>query len=118
MIRPLALTDSYFVNGLGHSEESAIARRDLSDYLYLVADCLTVVFHEAKSLGLSDIDLIETANRYLDEARTSLESLIDVADVDGLPQQIGAPPELLTVAAALNHLARLLEEAEFPEVLS
>jgi hypothetical protein len=118
MIRPLVLTDSYVVNGLGISEESVTARRELSDYLYLVADCLTVVFHEAGSLGLSEFDLVATANRYLAEARTSLESVAGDTAGEALPPYIGAPDEILAVATALSRRAQLLEAVGVPGTIS
>lgn len=118
MIRALALTDSHFVNGLGNSEEAATARNELCDYLYLVADCLTVVFHESESLGLSDVDLMETANRYLDEARDSLASVPWNAGEGELPQRLGSPDEIPVAATELSRRARLLEDTGFQKSLS
>ena len=111
MIRPLALKDSHLVNGLGSSEKASSALNELSDYLYLVADCLTVLFHEAESLGLSNLELMETANRYLDEARDSVTSL-SWAPINGeLPGRVNSPDEIPTAATELARRARLLEES-------
>jgi len=118
MIRRLNLTDNDFVNGLGISETSTTARHALSDYLYLVADCLTVVFQQSESLGLSDVDLMLTANRYLNEARQSLASTEwDGADCE-LPHQLETPDDIAAAATELSRQARLLEDAGFQQSLS
>ncbi len=118
MIRALALTDSHLVNGLGNSDEATTARNELCDYLYLVADCLTVVFYESESLGLSDIDLVEAANRYLDEARDSLATVSWSAGDGELPQRLGSPDEIPVAATELSRRARQLEDTGFHKSLS
>ncbi len=118
MIRSLTLTDSYVANGMGSSEESGVSRHEISDYLYLVADCLTVVFHESESLGLSDLDVMETANRYLDEARLSCASIPWSDGSAGFPARLGTPDEIPVAATELSRRARLLEDAGWSESLS
>ncbi|MBI1315167.1 hypothetical protein GC176_28080 [bacterium] len=111
MIRPLALTDRLNIDGATTSSSLVVIRSELSDYLYLVADCLTVVFHESDSLGLSDIDLLETANRYLDEARDSLIAAESVVGRLELPCRLAALHEIPDAATELSRRARLLEDA-------
>lgn len=118
MIRPLTLTNSFFANGSGHSAKSVASRHEISDYLYLVADCLTVVFRESASLGLSDMDMMETANRYLEEARLSCASISWVDGSTGFPARLGTPDEIPVAVTELSRRARLLEDAGFLESLS
>lgn len=82
---------------------------DLCDYLYLVADCLTVIFLESESLGLNDRALLETANRYLSEAQSCLRSMPAFREGYPVPTRVTARNDIQTTAAQLHEQARFLE---------
>ena len=114
MIRPITLKEGLSVDG-SHSELNLLViRTEVSDYLYLVADCLTVVFHESDELGLSEFDLVETANRYLDEARNSLGPVAGYLGEVKVPDPLWSRDEIPDAATELSTHARTLEDAGFP----
>ena len=118
MIRPLTLMDSRHFEGSDGGENSTATRLEVSDYLYLVADCLTVLFHESESLGLSGVDLLATANQYLGEARLTLGLELSTSDDLGLPARLNASDEIPAVASAIRVQAQLLDDAEFQDVMN
>ncbi|MHC4879354.1 MAG: hypothetical protein ACYTGL_23100 [Planctomycetota bacterium] len=113
MIRPITFKESLSVDGSQSELNLLVIRTEVSDYLYLVADCLTVVFHESDELGLSEFALVETANRYLDEARSSLVPVASYLGGVSVPDPLWSRDEIPDAATELSVHARALEEAGF-----